>query len=66
MPGALLPAGVFTLYDRVGLMAHNAYTVFALAGMTISVLTFAFSVFRSMVSATGTSLSLASVFALQP
>ena len=47
-------------------MAHNAYTVFALAGMTISVLAFAFSVLRSMVSATGTSLSLASVFALQP
>ena len=40
--------------------------VFALAGMTISVLTFAFSVFRSMVSPTGTSLSLASVFALHP
>ena len=47
-------------------MAHNAYTVFALAGMTISVLAFASSVFRSMVSPTGTSLSLASVFALQP
>ena len=66
VPGAVLPCGAFTLYDRVGLTAHNAYTVFALAGMTISVLAFASSVFRSMVSATGTSLSLESVFALHP
>ena len=48
-------------------MAHNAYTVFfALAGMVIWVSAFASRVARSMVSATGTSLSLASVFALQP
>ena len=59
-------AGAFTLYVSVGLMAHNAYTVFALAGMVIWVSAFASRVARSMVSATGTSLSLASVFALHP
>ena len=39
---------------------------YALFGRWIDILAFAFSVLRSMVSATGTSLSLASVFALQP